>query len=108
MVKVKRIDFPSFEEWKTNNSKFNKKINDFYIKSSYDGFGHTIGISVMNNPLNLYVPVVYRMCLPYKDSHHNPNNKRELDLKMVEDWYNKAVVTMNEKFEENILSYLED
>lgn len=104
MIKVKKIDFPSFEEWKDNNFEFEDKINDFYIKSSYDGFGHTIGISTMKNPLNLWVPVVYRMCLPYDDSHIDG----KLDMTIVENWYNKAVDLMNKKFEENILSYLED
>lgn len=107
MCKVKQFAFPSYEDWTTNYKyEFVTDIGEFRVKVAKTAFGcngntkntYEIGLSIYENPTNIYTPKLYHECLSCD----------YFDDKKKQRWYDRVTKECNEFFEQHILSYFEE
>ena len=109
MPKVKKFEFPTYEEWKENEFSYMMgKMGDYYVdiravswstSKEHPETVYSIAASTRENPLNIYSPTIYRETFHY---FHD-------DEKNLKDWYEKEVIKFHEFWEKFILkSYFKE
>lgn len=94
-MKVKHVQFPTFEEWKAKEYSWESKIGEYNIRIAIFSWGnksttYAFGVAACQNPLNIWSSRIYYEPFTCENGEG------------LEDWYNSQVSRFKEFWENYI------